>query len=815
MFCAVTKRLPGDKLKRKNREELVQIFWKRRLRKPTDEIYNAMVRAIETKCLSDGPEKHPTIDIEPVLFEEIDGEAIKAAAKNTHGSGGPTLIDADGWKHILCSKSYGKCNDTLAQAIADVTKRLCTETIAPTMLSDLLASRLIPLDKRPGVRPIGIGEVLRRIITKTVTRTIKEHIKEASGSLQTCSGIESGIEAAVHSMAENFANKNSQGLLLVDASNAFNSLHRELALDTVATTCPVFHQFLKNTYQAKTKLFISGSKSGEFIWGEEGNTQGDVAAMQFYSIATRPIIDDLKAYAEATMVWYADDSSACGSFIQLLHWWNRLCEIGPRYGYHPNARKTILIVKNPEELIEAETLFKHLGVKITTSGERHLGAVVGSKEFREEYIKEKVEKWMVDIDQLADVAMEEPQLAYSAFTKGICHRWRYYMRTIPDIVEHLVPLESKIMHVLIPALLGRPVNQHERDILELPVRCGGLGIINPVRIASREYAFSVALTKDLVSLINQQDQDITKLDMGKMKEKKEELRKQKDEFLSQRFKMLYNGSSHLLKNHLNQAREKGASTWLSALPLKDLNYVLNKQEFQDSIRLRYGWKIQGVPSKCACGHANSVYHSLDCKLGGYVCMRHNAIRDTAAFFLKEAKCKDVRIEPALLPVRPTSFSRKTNTQEEARLDVTAVGLYAPFERTFFDIRVTHPNCDSNTFKPLDKIYSAHEKEKKDLYEERVLQSEKGSFVPLVFTTSGGMGPLCTVFVDHISERIADHNKEAKSQVKNHIRTRFRFDLLRSTLIALRGIRGRQKAQHLGLDDVSFNLIPQKTSFEVS
>ena len=97
----------------------------------------------------------------------------------------------------------------------------------------------------------------------------------------------------------------------------------------------------------------------------------------------------------------------------------------------------------------------------------------------------------------------------------------------------------------------------------------------------------------------------------------------------------------------------------------------------------------------------------------------------------------------------------------------------------------------------------------------MLQSEKGSFVPLVFTTSGGMGPLCTVFVDRISERIADHNKEAKSQVKNHIRTRFRFDLLRSTIIALRGIRGRQKAQHLGLDYVSFNLIPQKTSFEVS
>ena len=139
--------------------------------------------------------------------------------------------------------------------------------------------------------------------------------------------------------------------------------------------------------------------------------------------------------------------------------------------------------------------------------------------------------------------------------------------------------------------------------------------------------------------------------MGKIKEKKEELRKQKEEFLSQRFKVLHKESDHQLKNHLDQAREKGASTWLSTLPLKDLNYVLNRQEFQDSIRLRYGWKIQGVPSKCACGNVNSIYHALDCKLGGYVSMRHNAIRDTAAFFLQKAKCKDVGIEPALLTVK--------------------------------------------------------------------------------------------------------------------------------------------------------------------
>ena len=96
-------------------------------------------------------------------------------------------------------------------------------------------------------------------------------------------------------------------------------------------------------------------------------------------------------------------------------------------------------------------------------------------------------------------------------------------------------------------------------------------------------------------------------------------------------------------------------------------------------------------------------------------------------------------------------------------------MHPPKEHSY-DIRVTHSNCDTNTFKRLDKIYKDHEKEKKNLYEERVLQSGKGSFVPLVFTTSGGMGPLCTVFVDRVSEMMADLKKEAKSQVKNHIRT---------------------------------------------
>ncbi len=76
-------------------------------------------------------------------------------------------------------------------------------------------------------------------------------------------------------------------------------------------------QYIKNTYQARTKLYITGSGAGEYIWSEDCSTQGDVNAMPLYAIATRPIVDDLREHCNTTMAWYADDSSSCGKLNDL------------------------------------------------------------------------------------------------------------------------------------------------------------------------------------------------------------------------------------------------------------------------------------------------------------------------------------------------------------------------------------------------------------------------------------------------------------------------------------------------------------------
>ena len=134
-----------------------------------------------------------------------------------------------------------------------------------------MACRLIPLDKCPGVRPIGIGDVSRRIVAKAILFVIGDDIVSAAGPLQTCAGHAAGSEAAVHAMREMFGDNECEAALLVDASNAFNRINRQAALHNISMLCSSFSLILQNTYGAPVRLFVVGE-------GEIPSTEGTRAA---------------------------------------------------------------------------------------------------------------------------------------------------------------------------------------------------------------------------------------------------------------------------------------------------------------------------------------------------------------------------------------------------------------------------------------------------------------------------------------------------------------------------------------------------------
>lgn len=201
------------------------------------------------------------------------------------GAAGPSGIDAAGWKR-LCT-SFGTHSVDLCDAISCLARRVCTTYVDPKGLEAFVACRLIALDKYPGVRPIGIGETLRRIVGKAVSITLKADIQEAVGPIQLCASCESGCEAAVHAMHELYSMPQCDAVIQVDATNAFNSLNRQVALRNVLHLCPSLAKILIKSYRVDVNMFIDG----ETILSQEGTTQGDPLAMAMYAISSIPLIN--------------------------------------------------------------------------------------------------------------------------------------------------------------------------------------------------------------------------------------------------------------------------------------------------------------------------------------------------------------------------------------------------------------------------------------------------------------------------------------------------------------------------------------------
>ena len=173
-------------------------------------------------------------DVPHNLYYEINGDMARDAALRTKGSGGLSGVDSNGFRRILTCLSFTRSGTELCEAIASTIKRLCTEYVDPRGLEAILANRLIPLDKGEGaVGLLGVGEVVRRIMGKCVTKVTKPDFIDANGSLQVCTDHKSGSEAAIHAMRELFEHDNSDTVLPIDASNAFNSLNRAAALHKV------------------------------------------------------------------------------------------------------------------------------------------------------------------------------------------------------------------------------------------------------------------------------------------------------------------------------------------------------------------------------------------------------------------------------------------------------------------------------------------------------------------------------------------------------------------------------------------------------
>ena len=166
----------------------------------------------------------------------------------------------------------------------------------------------------------------------------------------------------------------------------------------------------------------------------------------------------------------------------------------------------------------------------------------------------------------------------------------------------------------------------------------------------------------------------------------------------------------------------------------------------------------------------SIPSALSCKKVGFVAQRHDGVRNLLTSFLGKV-CNNVEVKPQLQTLDNERFNlRSAVTSPETRLDMKAGGFWSRGVTALFDVRVMHVNSKCNQEKATSTNFKEQEEEKKQKYQQRVLDVEMGSLTPRVFGTNGGMGADCNCSLKRPAEKFSEKNEEPYHITITWIRT---------------------------------------------
>ena len=168
-------------------------------------------------------------------------------------------------------------------------------------------------------------------------------------------------------------------------------------------------------------------------------------------------------------------------------------------------------------------------------------------------------------------------------------------------------------------------------LYSLPVKHGGLGIPILSKISEIHYKHSKSISAPLASVIIMQGSPIP--DSKIINDIKYSKKKESDVLLKEKILAVNQKIDAETQKAINDASQPGASCSLSAIPLEQYGFSLNKAEFRDTIMLRYWKELKCLPATYPCDQRYDTRHALNCKKGGFVTIRHNNIRDYEANLL--------------------------------------------------------------------------------------------------------------------------------------------------------------------------------------
>ena len=249
----------------------------------------------------------------------VEDEALEEVMRSLPQASGPGLTQLR-FEHMgEIDVSGGR------EAIKNAVQLLVSNQVPEEILPWLMGARLIALAKlQGGVRPIAVGDVLRRIAGKVICAQYKEQFAvrfcppprpgAPSSAAQVGVATPGGAEMAPHLVRTLLGANPSWCAALLDCKNAYNELYRAAILDAVADMFPDLLPAAEACLRRPAWLGWRDA-TGAFRWipSEEGAQQGDPLGPMFMAAPMQPHLEaTLEAFPDVYLIAYLDDVTLVG-----------------------------------------------------------------------------------------------------------------------------------------------------------------------------------------------------------------------------------------------------------------------------------------------------------------------------------------------------------------------------------------------------------------------------------------------------------------------------------------------------------------------
>ena len=248
---------------------------------------------------------------------------------------------ANHFKEAVFCPSPDRANSALL-GLLGVVNLLYAGNAPSVVVPHLCAASLLACKKKGGgLRPIAVGEVLRRLTSKCISTAVQAESFRVFTPLQVGVGVQAGCESIVHALAlvqeDSDISPEDMWTLLLDFSNTFNSINRDCIFQEVRSCMPSLSDYVEMCYGAQSNLRF-GDHSILSCYGVQ---QSDPLGPLCFSLALHFLVEKIKEQVPDLLInaWYLDDGTLCSTVRDLSSALAIIEEHGPSRGLHLNRTK--------------------------------------------------------------------------------------------------------------------------------------------------------------------------------------------------------------------------------------------------------------------------------------------------------------------------------------------------------------------------------------------------------------------------------------------------------------------------------------------